>query len=365
LLVVSHPAVIPVNQSVYVELQRRGWSVRLVTPRVWRHEFAADSFPAQPLPDLSGEFSPQTTLLTGRPQRHFYVAPLAKQVRRWRPDVLFAEQEPFSVSALQWCCAAARVGIPFGVQAAENLDRTLPVPARAIRSFVLPRVAFVSARSPAAADLVAKWGFSGRIDVVPHAVPGWESRGQRVSSETFTVGFAGRLTPEKGLHDLVAAVRRLPTPVRLLLVGDGALRDDMVNTSLPNGFVEVRTGVDHDDMPSAFADMDVLVLPSRTTPRWAEQFGRVLVEAMSCDVPVVGSSSGEIPWVVQTTGGGLVFPEGDVAALARCLDGLRRDPLQRAALAAAGRRTVSERFSVPACTSAFEAQLQSVLAEPS
>ena len=67
-------------------------------------------------------------------------------------------------------------------------------------------------------------------------------------------------------------------------------------------------------MPALYREMDVLVLPSRTTPTWAEQFGKVLCEALLCGTPVIGSSSGEIPWVVTTTGGGLVYPEGDTPA---------------------------------------------------
>ena len=55
-----------------------------------------------------------------------------------------------------------------------------------------------------------------------------------------------------------------------------------------------------------------------------EQFGRVLVEAMACEVPVIGSSSGEIPTVVGDAG--LVFPEGDAAGLARCIQQYRSSP---------------------------------------
>ena len=51
--------------------------------------------------------------------------------------------------------------------------------------------------------------------------------------------------------------------------------------------------------------LHALVLPSRTTPRWKEQFGRVLIEAMACGVPPVGSDSGEIPHVIDDAG--LVF----------------------------------------------------------
>src|SRR4029077_20714900 len=97
---------------------------------------------------------------------------------------------------------------------------------------------------------------------------------------------------------------------------------------------------------TAYARMDVLVLPSRTTPTWAEQFGRVLVEALWCGVPVIGSDSGAIPVVVNTTGGGLLSPEGAVAALANALFELRADPAVREALAGKGRESVERLFAV-------------------
>ena len=69
------------------------------------------------------------------------------------------------------------------------------------------------------------------------------------------------------------------------------------------------------EVPAVLRALDVLVLPSLTTPSWKEQFGRVLQEAMACAIPVVGSDSGEIPHVIGDAG--LVTPEGDAAALRR------------------------------------------------
>jgi glycosyltransferase involved in cell wall biosynthesis len=83
----------------------------------------------------------------------------------------------------------------------------------------------------------------------------------------------------------------------------------------------------------------------------------VLVEALWCGVPVVGSDSGEIPWLIELTGGGLVFPEGDAHALAERLGRLRDDPGLRHELALAGRATVERLFSVPAATDALEGLL--------
>ncbi len=63
--------------------------------------------------------------------------------------------------------------------------------------------------------------------------------------------------------------------------------------------------------------IDVFVLPSRTTPRWKEQFGRVIIEAQACGTPVIGSDSGAIPEVVGK--GGWIVPERDPPGLANAL----------------------------------------------
>ena len=365
LLIVSHPCVLAVNQAVYLAMKQDGWDPRIVVPDRWRHEYAPEPFPAEVLAGLEGAVHPLRVAFAGRAQRHFHLALVARAISQFRPAAVFIEQEPFSVPALQWGIAAHRAGLPFGVQADENLDRVLPRPARLIRSWVLRHAAFVAARSPAAADLVRRWGSTGRTELVPHAVPGWDvpERTAGGSPAPFTIGFAGRLVPEKGLWDLVSAARLVEQPVRLLLVGDGPLRSELAAAVVPGGSVEVRTDVNHSDMPAVYAEMDVLVLPSRTTPAWAEQFGRVLVEALWCGIPVVGSSSGEIPWVLSATSGGLVFPEGDVAALAGCLAQLRHDPDLRARLANQGRAAVERTFSASACGAALAGALTVALAE--
>lgn len=359
LLVVSHPAVLPVNQLVYAELARRGFRVELVVPDRWRHEYADRPFAAVPLPELAGSFHPRRVWLAGHPQRHAYRANPVAVIRRLRPQAVFCEQEPFSVPAAQWGLAAHALGIPFGVQMDENLNRPLPVPARIIRAAVLPRAAFVAARSAAAARLAAAWGARGDVRLVPHHVPGWPWP-ERKAHRSFTIGYAGRLVPEKGLDTLVAAVRRLRSPVELLVAGDGPLRGWLEAADLGEATLRVIRGTDHAEMASLYAEMDVLVLPSRTTPGWAEQFGRVLVEALWCGTPLVGSDSGEIPWVIETTGGGLVFPEGDDEELADRLGQLRRDPGLRDTLARRGRARSVELFSVEAVADRMEEVLRDV-----
>jgi glycosyltransferase involved in cell wall biosynthesis len=362
LLVISHPCVVDVNQSVYLELRNRGWEVQIVVPSRWRHEHAAELIQPKALEGLEDALMPLPVVPVGSTQRHVYLARPSRVIRSFRPDVMFIEQESFSVPALQWAVAARRARVPFGVQSAENLDRPFPLPARVIRRWVLSRTSFIAARSPAAARLVRAWGATGTVGLVPHAVPMWPAppAAEVDAQRPFTVGYAGRLVPEKGIDDLLAALRRLDPPVRLLVAGAGPLLG-RVESEHRNGMeVELLQGVAHGEMRDVFRRMDVLAVPSRTTRTWAEQFGRVLVEAMSQRVPVVGSDSGEIPWVIEVTGGGITFPEADSARLADALEQLRRDHALRAELGERGVESVERLFSVTAAADQLEALLTKV-----
>ncbi len=374
-MVISHPAVVNVNQEVYRELVQRGWEVTMVVPSRWRHEYSKAAVTPQALDGMEAALRPTPIALAGRPQRHFYLASCRSLCARSRPDVAFVEAESYSLSATQWSLALARRGTPFGVQCAENIDRDLPLPVRRLRSRVLREAAFVAARSGSAARLAREWGAEGEVDLAPHAVPGWEvlpdaskregevlpDASQREGERPFTVGYAGRLVESKGLMDLLAAVRTLEAPVELLLIGDGELRAQLEGQPIPGSTVRVLDGLSHDQMAGGYAQLDVLALPSLTTPTWKEQFGRVIVEALWCGVPVVGSDSGEIPWLIELTGGGLTFPEGDRAMLAARLSELRAAPELRRHLTRTGRAAVEKLFSVPAATDPLERLLVGAL----
>jgi glycosyltransferase involved in cell wall biosynthesis len=86
-----------------------------------------------------------------------------------------------------------------------------------------------------------------------------------------------------------------------------------------------------------------LVLPSRTRPNWKEQFGRVLIEAMACQVAVVGARCGAIPEVIGDAG--LTFTEGDPADLRTQLQQLLDNPSLRFELAQKGRQRVLDHYT--------------------
>ncbi|HEX8694946.1 MAG TPA: glycosyltransferase family 4 protein [Longimicrobium sp.] len=161
------------------------------------------------------------------------------------------------------------------------------------------------------------------------------------------VGFLGRFVPEKGLATLMDALEECRRPWRALLVGGGPLEKDAATFRAARmDRVRIVTGVPHDQVPAYLGAMDVLCAPSETTPRWREQFGRMLTEAMACGVPVIGSDSGEIPHVIGDAG--VVVPERDPEALSRAIDALAADPERRAELSRRGLERARAGFALPA-----------------
>ena len=361
LLVVSHPAVLAVNQLPYAGLRSFGWDPFIVVPARWRHEYQPGAFAPEVLPELRGRVIGRRVALPGRVQRHVYVSNIGKIVRDLRPDAAFLEEEVTAAAAAEWTTVLAPARVPFAAQVDENLERHWPAPARLFRWWTLRNASFLAARSPTAAELVHRVRADIPTPIIPHHVPGWPLRTVGDHS-SFVVGYAGRLVPEKGLDVLIDAAAGVDG-VLVRLVGNGPLRDELLARARAQSVpIEIVTDIPHERMNEAYAGFGVLVLPSRTTPTWAEQFGRVLVEAMWCEVPVIGADSGEIPWVIEFTGGGLVVPEGEPDALRSAIVRLRDAPERRREFGRRGRARVEQEFSVDAVARKLDAALSAAIA---
>ena len=275
---------------------------------------------------------------------------LGKIIRANRPDLVHIDEEPYNLAtflALRSARAAGARGLFFTWQ---NLDRRYPPPFAWMERYVLDRSRYAIAGNAEAVGVLRRKGYRGPASVIPQFgvdpdrfSPG---DGPRDPTRPFTIGFVGRFEEEKGLFVLLDALAELTGDWRLRLVGGGPLGDGLgayAERIGIGGRVSIEPGVPSLQVPSVMRDLDVLVLPSLTRPNWKEQFGRVLVEAMACVVPVVGSDSGEIPNVIGD--GGLVVPEGDAAALRAALARLMDDGELHAALAARGRRRVLARYT--------------------
>jgi glycosyltransferase involved in cell wall biosynthesis len=146
-----------------------------------------------------------------------------------------------------------------------------------------------------------------------------------LSDHDFVVLFMGRAVWETGLHTIAAAAATLwqaPSGkrVRWLVAGTGEYMAEAERILARYGATEaVRLAgeVGGHERHSAYAAADALVLPSLPTPRWLEQFGRVIPEAFAFGLPVIGSASGAIPEVVDDAG--VIVPPGDHLALANAV----------------------------------------------
>jgi glycosyltransferase involved in cell wall biosynthesis len=105
------------------------------------------------------------------------------------------------------------------------------------------------------------------------------------------------------------------------------------------------------DVASFMRSLDIIILLTRTTKSVREQFGRVIVEAQACGIPVIGSTCGAIPSVVGD--GGWIVPESDSAALASVLMTVAADAMLRKERGVAARRNVESRFTYQAVANAL------------
>jgi len=170
------------------------------------------------------------------------------------------------------------------------------------------------------------------------------------------IGFVGRLVPAKGIRILMQALEKLETDVAwsLLLLGSGEMKQEIEHWAAGLGFQDrVRIHLaKHDEVPRYLAAMDLMVAPSQTMRNWKEQFGRMLIEAFACEVPVIASDSGEIPFVVGN--GGFIEPEKDIEKWHRTIYRLLRDPDLRKQTGLSGYARVGQ-FSVAQVAGQFRA----------
>lgn len=165
--------------------------------------------------------------------------------------------------------------------------------------------------------------------------------------DPFTIGFAGRWTPEKGVDVLVEAFARvvLEEPrTRLLLLGDGDERRGIEARVAALGLeerVESPGWLPRTEAEDRLRGVAVQAVPSL----WEEPFGLVAAEALMRGTPVVVSDTGGLSEVVEQGRSGWTVPPGDVEALAGALLGVLADPEGAARRAREGQRTATDRFS--------------------
>lgn len=195
----------------------------------------------------------------------------------------------------------------------------------------------------AKAALITEGADPSRISVIGASVDTtvfYPKRKHTSERRRLRVLFCGRLEPEKGVLDLIMAVRSLGVDpafsgmsLDLHIVGAGTLHDTVEREvgrlgKIWHSTVESAT---YDQMPAIYREADIFVAPSKPTKAWEEQFGMALLEAQASGLPIVTTTSGGIPENVGDAA--VLVPPGDTRALAAAIKDYVLHPRKRLAFA--------------------------------
>lgn len=263
-----------------------------------------------------------------------------------RPDLLQIEEEPGSNGAAAIARAARRLKIPYVLLTRESLPVSRGTLATLRRNRALAGAAGLISANEAAGRLALRGHPSLPHRTIPQLGVPLPLEVERTPHTGLSIGFVGRLIPEKGLDLLFRAAVKLVGRWTITVVGTGPAQEELEGLAERLGIAGrvtwlgalPRSGVD-----AVWPRLDVVVNPSRTTARWIETTPRAALEAMAHAIAVVGSAAGAIP---ETLGdAGIVVPEEDVAALSDALQRLHDQPAEHQRLGAAGRRRVMQAYT--------------------
>ena len=354
ILVASHTYIVDLNREKLRALANLepGIEVTVVVPRRWQPGGVQNkTIETQFLQEGSFRVVPVSNFSQKNQGLLTFGADLISLLRQFRPQIIQAEQGSKALAYAQFILLNQLLGLKAKNVFFTwwNLPYKLKFPVSLLEGYNLRNTHGIVVGNQDGAEILRQRGYNGAMKVMPQLGVD-ESRFLRQSQpelaaklgiepNEFVVGFVGRFVEEKGLLTLLSALSGLhDRPWKWLLLGRGPLQSVLMETAAEKGLKDrliLVESVPHDEVPRYINLMSTLVLPSETTYKfktltaagWKEQFGHVLIEAMACGVPVIGSDSGEIPHVIAEAG--LVFPEGAVKALQNCLVQLMGDAEKR------------------------------------
>ncbi len=302
---------------------------------------------------LSPELRRRTHILGKSSRWDATVLPrLARKLRQLRPDIVHTHL----FTALSWGGVASRLArVPHWVHTKHAAHEEELALVRRIERLLSKRVSHMVACSPSSADMLKHKGYTSRVSVIENGIPLTGRPVSALEGKPPVIGTVGRHTAIKGQRFLIEAVellRNRGVDVRLVMVGDGELRDEL------EGLVDAADLRDRvsftgrvADVPDRLAGFDLFVLPSLS-----EALPLALLEACAARLPVLVTSKGGAGIVVDQGAGGWTVMPGDPSLLADRLEvftKLSNDERQQ--LGAKSLALVTERYALEACAAKYEA----------
>ena len=359
-LFIDHTGVLKSNRRKYEELANfNDLELAVLTPNKWEFNYKTFSFEDSPNDKYKIVNAP--VAFPGYAHRSFYLVSLIKILNEFKPDIIHLFQEPYSLFAGQTVLLrnlfSPKSKLIFITW--ENLNhKKFPFLFAPLYKF-MENYAYKNSNcatpiTHTAKEVLQQRGFQGECHVMSWGIDPDLFQKKNVDSlkcnlnlkRAFIIGFIGRFVEEKGILDLLKAAAELPGNIKILLIGDGPLKADLpqiaMDLDLKNRLIIIKT-LTNSEINSYINCMDLLVLPSRASSYWREQLGRVLIEAMACEVSVIGSDSGEIPNVIGDVG--LVFRSGDYLDLKNKIEKIRTHQVDVSGLVKKAKKKVMQEYS--------------------
>ncbi len=276
----------------------------------------------------------------------WHAASLRRLLSDFRPDIVQIEEEPWSRAAVTVARAAKKLNLPYVLLSRESLPLGNGMLSKLRRQRTLSGALGIVGVNDAAVRLGIRDHPALAHRTTPQVGVALPLGTPRSSHVGLTIGFVGRLIPEKGLDLLFRACVKLVGRWNIIVVGTGPAQEELEGLAERLGIAGRVTwlgALPKRGVEEVWSRLDCIVMPSRTTPRWIEVSPRAALDAMAHGVAVVGSAAGAIPETIGETG--IIVPEEDVSALADALQRLHDTPGECARLGAAGRRRVMDEYT--------------------
>lgn len=258
--------------------------------------------------------------------------------------------------------AARRMGVPYGFSVHARDARKVAPEELAERAHGAACV--VACNTDVAQDILRS---GAPVHLLPHGVDLRRFRPQPPSTAgPLRLLAVGRLVEKKGFHILLEAVARLKSPFQLRVIGEGPERRRLMGIIAAHGLearVTLEGAMTHAELPEAYRQSHLVVVPSiqdRTGDR--DGLPNVVLEAMACGRPVLGSRISALGSAITHGETGWLVPPADPQALAVALEKFAPQPALREQLGRHGRERVERDYEVGRCAGRFHRLLSSVYA---